>query len=44
LDLRRYTEVVVATQPIMLLRCFMQYIPTVGFRVLNKVGPCSLNL
>eukprot|EP00740_Mantoniella_antarctica_P016352 CAMPEP_0181390412 /NCGR_PEP_ID=MMETSP1106-20121128/25471_1 /TAXON_ID=81844 /ORGANISM="Mantoniella antarctica, Strain SL-175" /LENGTH=401 /DNA_ID=CAMNT_0023511321 /DNA_START=329 /DNA_END=1534 /DNA_ORIENTATION=+ len=32
-------EVVLATQPIMLLRIFMQYIPTVGFRVLNKVGP-----
>ena len=32
-------EVVLATQPIMLLRIFMQYIPTVGYRVLNKVGP-----
>ena len=32
-------EVVLATQPIMLLRNFMQYVPTVGYRVLNKVGP-----
>lgn len=32
-------EVVLATQPIMLLRNFMQFVPSVGFRVLNKVGP-----
>ena len=32
-------EMVLATQPIMLLRNFMQYVPTVGYRVLNKVGP-----
>ena len=32
-------EVVLATQPIMLLRNFMQFVPSVGYRVLNKVGP-----
>jgi dehydrogenase/reductase SDR family protein 7 len=32
-------EIVLATQPIMLLRHFMRFVPTVGFRVLNKVGP-----
>ena len=34
-----FDEVVLATQPIMLLRNFMQFVPSVGFRVLNKVGP-----
>jgi dehydrogenase/reductase SDR family protein 7 len=32
-------EVVLAKQPIMLLRHFMRFAPTLGFRVLNKVGP-----
>jgi len=32
-------EVVLAKQPIMLLRHFMRFVPTVGYRVLNKVGP-----
>jgi dehydrogenase/reductase SDR family protein 7 len=32
-------EVVLAKQPIMLLRHFMRFVPTVGYRILNKVGP-----
>jgi hypothetical protein len=32
-------EVVLARQPIMLLRNFLQFIPTVAHRVLCKVGP-----
>ena len=32
-------EVVLATQPIMLLRNFVQFVPTVAYRILDKVGP-----